>query len=106
MTDPVPTTAAPRGRHVLLKSVIIVLAAGFLAWELYALVPGVRVLCVKVLAQMGPNATPRLLGYLVDEHMDVRAAALDAVQQAGPEAVKPIAEGLTDADPRRRELAA
>lgn len=75
-----------------------------LAWEVYALSPGVRTGAVPLLERAG--AYDRLAGMLSDEDVDVRQAALEALVRAGGPAVPALTRELDAPDPVGRSLAA
>lgn len=85
---------------------VFLLGVLFLGWELYALIPGVRVAVVNVLGWIGSSAMPLVVGFCEDESRVVRAAAANVLVAAKEEAVPALKQALTQPETRRRRLAA
>jgi HEAT repeat protein len=97
-------TASPRRRRWL-QILIMVLALGFLGWELYALVPEVRGAVVKSLGWCGPRASMLILSYLRDTDPEVRWTASQTVKDMGSEALPALKQALAQGDAGQRALA-
>lgn len=92
-----------RKKHVL-AGLILALAAGLIALELFVVSPGVRAGCAGPLARV--RAWDTLVGLLDDEDPDVQTAASDALVRGGPAAVPALVRGLDRLAARGRTAAA
>lgn len=92
-----------RRRHVLF-AIIAVLGTSGIVVEAYLISPGFRVRSVGTLEAVGADG--ELARLLADENIDVRAAALAAVERRGPEAVTALIRALDHPDAPHRSGAA
>ena len=82
--------------------VLVALALGFIAVELYLLSPAVRVACVGWLERVGGDHS--LTALVDDDDKDVRAAAIEAITRRGARAVPALVQRLDRADANGRGM--